>query len=466
VTGPQALQARLELIRRAQSSVDAQYYHLKSDATGRQFLRTLAEAAARGVRVRLLIDDLYTAGADDLLLGFAAHPNVELRLFNPFTAGRGRMATRILASLHDFDRVQRRMHNKMLIVDGAVAVAGGRNVGDEYYLRDEQSNFFDIDVMLVGAVVPRAQHLFDAYWNSQRVFPVQFIGQSERGAEELRSLFDEQTGQAHVPPLLRPQSDRLGNRSLDEELKSGRLQLHWGRADAFADAPEKIAGKASVLGLADPMGPLGLVLNIRQLVASEIAKSKNKCYTTTPYLIPGRYGMDRVHDLNRQGVRLSVLTNSLASTDEPLVHTAYRRYRTEMLRAGVELYEMSPLRGRRVIRDSLKGQPVFRLHTKSVVCDQSWIFLGSLNLDPRSHEINTEMGLLIYSPELARELVSLVELVQREAAYRVRLNEEGQLEWVFTDAAGSERHAEEPETGWWDRLLLNLLGPLIPEMLL
>jgi putative cardiolipin synthase len=242
--------------------------------------------------------------------------------------------------------------------------------------------------------------------------------------------------------------------------------LHWGRADAFADAPEKIAGKASVLGLADPMGPLGLVLNIRQLVASEIAKSKNKCYTTTPYLIPGRYGMDRVHDLNRQGVRLSVLTNSLASTDEPLVHTAYRRYRTEMLRAGVELYEMSPLRGRRVIRDSLKGQPVFRLHTKSVVCDQSWIFLGSLNLDPRSHEINTEMGLLIYSPELARELVSLVELVQREAAYRVRLNEEGQLEWVFTDAAGSERHAEEPETGWWDRLLLNLLGPLIPEMLL
>ena len=466
-TGTQALHARIELAQRAQRSLDVQYYHIKSDATGRLLLRTLRDAANRGVRVRLLLDDLYTSGEDELLLGLAAYPNVELRLFNPFPAGRSSLMNRFAASLTDLPRVHRRMHNKMFVVDGAMAVVGGRNVADAYYLRDDQNNFFDFDVFTLGAVVPQLQRLFDAYWNNRHVYPVQSIIRSDAPAEQLRRRFDAITGGPDTPDAPMPQpTDRLGNRPLAVDLNEGRLALHWGSADAFADSPEKIADDPTLLGPPQPPGPYGPIATMRLLVVTEMAKAQREFQVTSPYHIPGEAGLQRIREIRARGVRISILTNSLASTDEPLVHTGYRRYRTEMLKAGVELYEISPVRGKRLVRELLKGQPAFRLHNKSVVFDREWTFIGSLNLDPRSQQHNTEMGLIIRSPELARDVILIIDQLQREAAYQVRLDDDGGLEWVATDANGVERVREEPESGFWSRLLLEILAPLLPEGLL
>lgn len=465
--GGHSLHARLELARRAQRSLDVQYYHLKNDATGRLLLRTLRDAANRGVRVRLLMDDLYTSGEDDLLLGFAAHPNVELRLFNPFPAGRSSLVQRFAASLTSFGRVHRRMHNKMYVADSAMAVVGGRNVADEYYERDEHFNFFDFDVFTLGAIVPQLQHLFDAYWNSRHVFPINSIVRNALSAEQQRMRFDQITGASDTPdlPALRP-ADRFGQRLLGVDLDEGTIKLHWGSAEAFADSPEKIADDPALLGPAQAAGPLGPITSMGLLVSTQLFAAKRDVLITTPYLIPGAAGLQRIRGSAARGVRATIVTNSLASTDEPMVHGGYRRYRIEMLKAGVELYEISPVRGKGLIRGVLKGQPAFRLHNKSAVFDGDRLFIGTLNLDPRSQQHNTEMGLIIRSPELARDVIEIVGLIQHEAAYRVRLADDGSLEWTATDANGIERVRDEPESGFWSRLLLEILAPLMPEGLL
>lgn len=465
--GGHSLHARLELAQRAQRSLDVQYYHLKNDATGRLLLRTLRDAADRGVRVRLLIDDLYTSGEDELLLGFAAHPQVELRLFNPFPAGRSSLANRFAASLTDFGRVHRRMHNKMFVADSAMAVVGGRNIADEYYERDEHFNFFDFDVFTLGAIVPQLQYLFDAYWNSRHVYPAGSIIRSELSAEQLRTRFDQITGGSDTPdlPALRP-ADRFGQRLIGAELDAGAVRLHWGSAEAFADSPEKIADDPSLLGPPQADGPLGSITTMGRLVSTLLVSAQREVLITTPYLIPGEAGLERIRGSAARGVQATIVTNSLASTDEPMVHTGYRRYRIEMLKAGVQLYEISPVRGKGLIRGVLKGQPAFRLHNKSAVFDSRSLFIGSLNLDPRSQQHNTEMGLIIRSPELARDVIEIVGLIRSEAAYRVRLGDDGTLEWTATDANGIERVREEPESGFWSRLWLEILAPFIPEGLL
>jgi putative cardiolipin synthase len=227
-----SLHARIELAKRAQRSIDVQYYLVQNDETGRYLLRTLRDAAERGVRVRLLVDDLYTAGADPLFAGLAAHPNAEVRMFNPFPAGRERLGTRWASSLLDFDRVHRRMHNKLFVVDNVMAVMGGRNIANEYFLRDGGSNFIDIDTLVAGTVVPRLSSLFDMYWNSPYVYPVESLV-STGGAtpQQLRDRFEQLTGgpdTLHPDPLA--STDLLGNNALAKDLDEGALSLVWARA--------------------------------------------------------------------------------------------------------------------------------------------------------------------------------------------------------------------------------------------
>lgn len=461
--GPFALGTRIELARRAQRSLDLQYYTIHNDATGRYLLRMLRDAAQRGVRVRLLKDDLYTADTDLLLLGLAAHRNIEVRLFNPFPAGRASLSTRLLASLFDFSRVNHRMHNKLFIADGAMAVAGGRNIGDAYFMRHEVDNLVDLDVFATGAVVPQLAALFDRYWNSAAVFPLQTIVAADLPPAELRDSFDRMTGADSTPaPQLAQGTDMLGYGPLTEDLDDGRLGLIWGSAQAYADAPEKafaMSRPTEVLKADDFDG-------VRLSIVEHARQATSEVIVVSPYLIPGRKGMEMIRQTRERGVRLSILTNSLASTDEALVHTGYRRYRADMLRLGVELYEFSPLHARRLLRRDLFGFAVGGLHTKMVVFDRGEVFIGSLNFDPRSELHNTEMGLIIHSPELAREALRLAQGVKRQAAHRLRLATDGQtIEWL---AAGDddEVHADEPESGFWLRLLLELLAPLAPEELL
>ena len=460
-----SMHARLELARRAQRSIDIQYYLVQNDETGRYLLRTLRDAAERGVRVRVLIDDLYTAGADTLLASLAAHPNVEVRLFNPFPAGRDRLLTRLGASLLDIDRIHRRMHNKLFVADNAMAVVGGRNIANEYFMRNAGSNFIDIDTLVTGAVVPRLSSLFDMYWNSPFVYPIESLVHVQGTPAQLRQRFEEMTWDAAIwAPQTPIERDLLGYQALAEDLDAGELSLIWARAEAFADTPHKALGPREERPRVAADSPEGVLFNVRRYVRA----AEREALVTTPYLIPGRGGMESVRQLRERGVRFTLVTNSLAATDESLVHLGYRRYRPELVRLGVELYELSPKRVEQTQRFGIFGSASGRLHGKSAVVDGKLVFIGSLNFDPRSDLHNTELGLFIHSPQIAAQLTSLVGFITMDAAYRVRLGPRGDVEWVSPSEDGGPdvvQHTE-PETDFGSRLKLELLAPLVPESLL
>ena len=465
-TGPFALDTRLALVQRAERSIDLQYYVLQNDATGRYLMRALRDAALRGVRVRLLLDDLYTADTDHLLMGLAAHANVEVRLFNPFPAGRERMFTRFLASALDFRRVNRRMHNKLLVVDGVMAVAGGRNIADEYFMRHEQTNFVDLDAFVIGEMLPRLRGYFDDYWNSPVVFPLESILPPTSAPEVLRAAFDRRTGPETTPPPPPPApsaTDVLGYGPIAEELNFGRLGLVWAFATAYADPPDRLKG----LGASYALVPLEEVESVGYSVRDMMRGARQEVVLTSPYLVPGERGMALVAELRERGVVVKMLTNSLAATDEPLVHIGYRKYRGKLLKLGVDLYELSPVRVKRASRLGFLTPSQGRLHAKTVVVDRAKVFIGSMNFDPRSDKINTEMGMFVDSPALAREVLRLMDLDKLQASFRLSLTSDGKLRWMAADdEVGELSFDSEPEVGFGTRLWLELLAPLAPEELL
>lgn len=459
----QALAVRIELARRAERSLDVQYYVIHDDATGRHLLRALRDAALRGVRVRLLVDDLYTADTDPVLIGLAAYPNVEVRLFNPFPAGRGGLGTRLMASLLDFGRVNHRMHNKLFIADSVMAVAGGRNIGDEYFMVHDEANYIDLDAFVVGPVVAQLGALFDRYWNSDHVYPVQAIVRPDDPPEELRRVFELRTDPASTPPPPPPppgSEDAFGQRNPVEEMAQGRLGLVWAPVEAFADDPDKVISHRPRYGPDLQRS----ARSVRRGLMDELLLGRREVMLSSPYLVPNADVIEDIREGRLWGVTITIITNSLASTDEPLVHAGYRRYRDEMLDLGVELYEIVPSRVSRTKRLGPFGRSLGRFHAKAAAVDGQVMFIGSLNFDPRSEKHNTELGLLIRSPELTRQLMEMAELVKAEAAYRLRLNRAtGRIEWTLPEAAGGDTLTEEPDSTWWQRLLLNILGPLVPE---
>lgn len=463
-TGAFAIDTRLALVQRAERSIDVQYYLVQDDSTGRTLLRALRDAAQRGVRVRVLLDDLYTAGSDPLLLGLAAHDNLELRLFNPFPGGREGFVSRFIASATDFHRVNRRMHNKLLVVDGVMAVAGGRNIADEYFMRHALANFVDLDAFITGALVPQLQRLFDDYWNSPVVFPLHAIVPPQQPAAAYRAWFDNYTSPAHAPPPEPlPSTDVLGYGPLREDLDAGRLGLVWAEAKAYADPPSRVKG----MGASYALLPLEDVESVRYSVADMIRGAQREVVLTSPYLVPGERGMALFAEVRQRGVGIKVLTNSLAATDEPLVHLGYRKYRPQMLRLGIDVYELSPLRIKRASRLGMFASTQGRLHAKTVVVDRRRVFIGSMNFDPRSDKHNTEMGVFVDSTALAREVLRLMDLDKLQASFRVVLGAHGRgLRWLAYDDDGEVVFDDEPEVGLGTKLWLELLAPLAPEELL
>jgi putative cardiolipin synthase len=459
--GSFSLDTRVQLARRAEATLDVQYYHFEQDETGRWLMRALRDAAQRGVRVRLLLDDYYTNGHDELLLGLAAYKNVEIRLFNPFCCARGQgQNTRFIVSLNDFKRVNHRMHNKLFIADGAMAVIGGRNVANEYYLRGMDDNFVDLDAFVVGWVVPPLQGLFDRYWNSDPVYPLQAVAHSDRSPEELRAHFEEMTGPAHTPPPeALPPNDVLGYGPIADDLDGGRLGLVWGDAYVFADHPDK--------PFEGEVGGELLETSVTYNVFEAIRMAKKSLVASSPYFVPGPRGMALLKELRDRGVEVTVLTNSLGSTDEPVVHLGYSRYREQMLRMGVNLYELSSSRVKKNKRMFLFGSSLGRLHAKLVVIDKEMCFIGSMNLDPRSATINTELGAVIKSPQLARELLRVIDIDRLQSAYKVRLKANGAgLEWIVENDESEMVLDTEPDSSAWLRFKQWLLSPLVPEELL
>jgi putative cardiolipin synthase len=455
-----SLDTRIQLARRAQVSLDVQYYDFENDETGRYFIRALADAALRGVRVRLLIDDFYTSGKDDFFLGFATLPNVEVRLFNPFTVARGSgQLSRFVAGFNEFDRINHRMHNKLFIADGAMAVIGGRNMANEYFLRSQHENFIDVDAFTVGQVIPPLQNLFDRYWNGAPVYPLESVANSSLSKEQLRAKFDDDTSprQTPPPPPL-PPNDVLGYGPIAEDLEGGRLGLIWCDAYVFADYPDKPFEDQS-------NGEL-LETSVTYNVFEAIKQAQKEVVAVSPYFVPGTRGITFLKELRDRGIGISVLTNSLASTDEPAVYLGYTRYREDMLRMGIDLYELSSSRVKENKRMFLFGSALGRLHAKLVVIDRKRIFVGSMNLDPRSATINTELGAVIDSPQLAKELLRVIDIDRLQSAYRVRLKEGGGVEWYANDGEKERVLDSEPDASEWLKFKQWLLTPFVPEELL
>lgn len=455
--GAFAIDARLQLAKRAEHSLDVQYYTIDNDSTGLMFLRHLRDAAQRGVRVRLLVDDLFTANTSEILRTLAAHPNVEVRLFNPFCCARGSLLSRIAGSLLDLHRLNHRMHNKMFIADGVIAVAGGRNIGNEYFMRSGVQNFVDMDALVMGAVLGEMAVIFDRYWSNEVVYPIQSIVATDDTSETLMARFDQLT-RVDDEQFDLPSVDILGYGPVSEELASGRLGLIWASANAIADPPGKprtataeLASKTSVTN------------DLRM----KIWDAQKELVLTSPYLIPGPKGIQTFQDLGARQVKMTVITNSLAATDETLVHAGYSRYRYPMLLAGVDLYELSPERTRLNKRLGMFGKSRGRLHAKTAIVDERLVFLGSMNLDPRSETQNTEFALFVDSPDLARELHRILRITKLQSAYRLRLSPEtGDLQWLTMDEDVEVVLNDEPESSLWMRFHNLFLAPLVPEQLL
>jgi putative cardiolipin synthase len=456
-TGDFSFDARIALARRAVRSIDAQYYQLHSDGVGHRFLRELRDAAARGVRVRLLIDDFYTTGQDALLAEFATHPNVELRLFNPLPSRAESSTRRVLASLHEFKRINHRMHNKLFVADNALAVTGGRNIGDEYFMSSAAANFIDMDVLAAGPVVHELSDAFDRYWNSDHTYPIDSIVGRVQDRPAAAARFEQRLRDTETEWPVLPR-DMFGRPSVGRQLASGRLDLHWADARVLVDSPDKVrrAESPSNRGTAF-FDAIALMRGAR----SEVVMA-------SPYFIPGERGVELMKEAIANGVRMSVLTNAADATDEPLVHFAYARYRFEMLRAGVSIHELG---GALVAQSNELGifrSSYGRLHAKVAAIDRRWLIVGSMNLDARSARANTEISVAIDSPSLAGEILGLVERSGYLAgSYRLRLATDGQhIEWVSRNDQGEVVTRDEPGATALSRLWLWMLSNLVSEDLL
>jgi putative cardiolipin synthase len=456
--GDQAFEARIALARAAEKTIDAQYYQIADDTSGRQFLRELSAAATRGVRVRLLVDDLHAAGEDALLAGLAARPNVELRMFNPLPLRDGSVGSRVLFSLHQFSRVNRRMHNKLMVADNAFAISGGRNIANEYFGRSEPSNFIDMDLLSAGPVVQALSTVFDGYWNSEHAYPIQSLATQEVGPEAARRRFDEAVQVPAAVELPVEACDALGQSSVGTQLAGGRVELYMAKVRVFADAPSKVA-EAGHAQRED-----GTVMNAKLAL---LQSARSEVLVASPYFVPGRRTLDILRQATASQVRVSVMTNSLATTDEPLVHFGYARYRSALLQMGVSLFELMPDTDVRQSAGELSAS-LGRLHAKVAVVDQRWLYIGSLNMDRRSAHSNTEMGLIVDSPELAGQVASLLSSERLPRSYQVRSAGDRQsLQWV-AQAAGREQVVldAEPNSNWRLRLRMSLVSMVVDEELL
>ena len=445
-----AFAARALLARAAERSLDVQYYIWNADLTGTLLLDCLLSAAARGVRVRLLLDDNNTSGLDGALAALNTHPNVEVRLFNPTVFRRARP----IGYLTDFRRLNRRMHNKSFTADNLATIVGGRNVGDEYFGATHGVLFADLDVIAVGPIVQEVSRRFDLYWESASSYPVErLLGSADpasvaRVESAARRVAEGPDAQTYVTAL---RESPVVADLLDE-----KLELTWVVAQVVCDDPAKALGREREDSLV-----------IRQLTRI-LGDPAVEVQLVSPYFVPTAAGVAWFQERIGRGVRVQVLTNSLEATDVALVHAGYSKRREPLLAEGVLLFEL-----KRAIDDPSPRSPRRRmgssgasLHAKTFAVDRSRVFVGSFNFDPRSARLNTEMGFVLESAELAAELDAVFRTQVPEDAYEVRRSETGALCWMERRGANLSRHDTEPGTSRLRRLWISILSKLPIEWLL
>ena len=446
-SGREAFEGRYDFAGLAERTLDVQYFLWDGDATGRAMMSALLDAADRGVRVRLLLDDLYLEGKDVNLAILDAYPNVHIRLFNPFV-GR---ATHLADMLLDFARVNHRMHDKAFIADNAIAIVGGRNIGDPYFSADDKANFRDVDLFAAGPIVREVSASFDAFWNSPWARSIRDYVHAKPSPDQVRTLVGR-LDQKIAADQSFPFATSRDRPTLERFAEHVRSRLIWGKATLLADTPDKPA--TSEPGLAE------------ELRAEIGGKLQRELLLESAYFVPAGQGTERLCALAKR-VPVRVLTNSLNSTDEVAVFAGYAKYRKDLLRCGVELHELRT-DASFVQRDWtwLRSRSEANLHTKAAVFDRTTVLIGSFNLDPRSKYLNTELAVLVESPALAQKVAAFIESgMSPENSYRLQL-EDGDIRWLASDHGQPVELKSEPNAGFWRKLQSHILSVLpIDELL-
>jgi putative cardiolipin synthase len=441
--GLDAFVARAVLAQVAERSIDAQYYMWHADEVGNLLAYQMLMAADRGVRVRLLLDDIDEGGRDINTAVFDSHPNIEVRIFNPFA----RNANRTLQYLTGFGKQTRRAHNKSYSVDSQATILGGRNIGDEYFSADPNLAFADLDVLAIGAVAQQVSRSFDEYWNSPLSYPIATLLDAPPEAAD-RQRVQQQLAEFAAAEQDSAYLQRLAGSELADSIRNDSVEFIWGPGRVFADPPEKLAQST---GDRD--------YQMWTDVKPYVAAAQDEVIILSPYFVPGTSGVEFLKQLTERGVRVRILTNSLASTDVSIVHAGYSRYREDLLRAGVELYELNKITRKEDRRSRSQGE-VERarssLHAKSFIVDRKTVFIGSLNLDARSVVQNTEIGLVLESAQIGGQMADDFDRHIDEVAFRLTLEEEEQggeqLRWHGREEGKPVTFHTDPNTSVWRRL--------------
>ncbi|MEJ2532329.1 MAG: phospholipase D family protein [Halioglobus sp.] len=447
--GEEAFIARLRLVEAAQKTLDVQYYIWHEDLTGAVLHHQVLAAADRGVRVRILQDDLNTAGMDPTLRMLDAHENIEVRLFNPF-ANRELRADDMVT---DTQRINHRMHNKTLTADAIATVFGGRNIGDEYFAANTEVIFGDMDVLAVGPIAGEVSSQFDLYWNSEWAYPIASLFQNETVAGEELSAFRKRSDEQMASARQSRYAEALGAFALLREDNIANLDFAWSDWVLAYDSPSKV--DATEVSAETHLAPKLL---------EGLAGVQRDLLIVSPYFVPGEKFTDFLISLVDRGVRVRILTNSLLSNDVAAVHAVYIRYREALVRGGVELYELRADAGRKV---GVTGREVdsdkSSLHAKFFVLDEERLWVGSYNMDGRSTIFNTELGAYFSSPDVARRLSEDFDDDLLDYAFRVELDKDGGLQWVTFRNGQEELLHEEPDTDWWERVTTGVMSVIAPE---
>ena len=455
-SGSDALALRVQMADSAQRTLDVQYFIFKDDDSGQLLMSALLRAAARGVRVRILVDDTEARGQDDRVGVLAGHLNIDVRLYNPFFY-RGPVAlVRYAEFALTASRLNYRMHNKLFIADNEIAVVGGRNIGDEYFDSGDELQFGDYDVFAMGPVTRQLSKSFDEYWNNTLAVPVRALLGTIPSGPKLQQMEEELA--SHLDGMRdSPQVKAIRTGDPLAALLNSETAVAWAKAEVIADSPDK----ASVAG-GDAIGAL-----LRRRLLETTAEVRNELLIVSPYFVPGEKGMALLASLRARGVNIRILTNSLLSTDVPAVHAGYRRYRVPVLEMGVDLYEVKPLPGKPNPRGGMLKTPSsgqFSLHAKAFVFDRKKIFIGSANFDARSLNLNTEIGLIIDSPELARQVTARFDAIASPAnSFVVALDERNgtrSLIWQSMKDGRPVTYPDEPGDDRWRELLVDLYSAL------
>ena len=449
--GSESLMARLALVRLAEKSVDLQYYGIGSDVSSKLMMESIIQAAGRGVRVRLLIDAITVKEMEDVLLGVNGVENLEVRIFNPMQTEDQPLPSKLIGMVTDLPKANRRMHNKAMIADNQMAILGGRNLSDQYFEADTDYNFRDIDVLAAGPIVPDISQSFDQYWNGTDTFPVAAVFEPDVKDQkiveirhDLRKVWDSE--------IRKPERRMQLIASIKEVMAAPEFKMEWAKAELAADHPSKIRKEQSYT----ESQPLDHLLSL-------LDNAQHEFIAISPYFVPTDKGVEWLGNFEAQGVEVKVLTNSLASNDVVATHSGYAPYRKPLLQKGVQLYELMAVNGERA-EQRLTGSsqpPRAGLHSKLYIVDGAHVLIGSFNLDPRSVNINTEVALVIHSPQIAAQMKRFFErAIAPNVSYQLSLDGKGDIVWRGIEKGRPMIYKGEPHGGFWRKLQSRVVGVL------